>query len=363
MAAPITVYSTNKLPVSGSTSTTLPLALNLDTYPNLKGTFFLDKVFRVEDDFIGMVKSGSTMYSYHNSNRFSKLRAKDESTGEVYLLCNDGGLNTLPFTREEVEAGNFIFDLKAEARFNSSFYSSTTNYGFRGRQRNTSNTGWESWNQVSQTGENGVIAPNDYIVIQSYGFGSERKSMEFEIQPFATNEEGTYYGDSVLIMPKAKAVTFYGDPTIFYIDTPDVGIGTKLYQTEDFGSHYNGSTGTMYLGIAPLKYWIYGYDVFADDYMVIEYRDDTVVVPVTPPYLDYIAWSETSAGDAINQVIYDLRYHSGRLWFDAPNDLWFENWSDSSGFYGVPLDGWYANGDVSGVNQMIYIISGVPQPI
>lgn len=363
MAAPITAYSNNKLPISGSTTTTLPLALNLSSYPNLKGTFFLDKIFRVEDDFIGMVRSGSTMYGYHNPNRFSKVRLKDESNGDVYLLCNDGGLNTIPFVRDVAEASNIIFDIKAEARFNSSYYSSTTSYGFRGRQRNINNSGWEGWNNLVSHYDYGVIPANDYIVIESGGFATDRKGVEFEIQPFATNEEGTYYGDSVYIFPKAKLVTFYGDSTVYYIDTSEVMLGTKLYSDEDFGGYYAGATGTMYLGIAPQKYWVYGYDVWSDTYCVIEYRDDTVVIPETPYKFEYVGWSAWSQADAINQVIYNARLYTGILWYDVDNDLWWGDWTSSAGFFNVPDDGYYASGDVSGIDGELYLIGGVAQPL
>jgi hypothetical protein len=334
------------------------LALNLSSYPNLKGTFFLDKVFRVEDDFIGMVKSGSTMYSYHNTNRFSKVRLKDESNGDIYLLCNDGGLNTIPFVRNVTISNDYIFSLQAQAQFNSSYYSPTMTYGFRGRQRNPSNTGWEGWNVVTQDWQFGIIPSNGSLTIQSYAFSSDRKRVEFQIQPFATNEEGTYYGESVYIFPKAKPVTFYNDPTTYYIDTDEVQHDTKVYSDDEMVIQY---FTPLNLYLDQYRYWVYDYDVAANTFLVLSYIDNTPIPNTQPPKLVYTAYSEISEADAAQQVIYNYNYYNGILWYNPATNIWWANWTESEGFFDVPADGWYANGDISGVNQLIYIVDGVPQ--
>ncbi|GAB1464112.1 hypothetical protein [Pedobacter sp.] len=345
-------------------------------YPNptvFKGKFFCDYLFEIFANnkstggkvtvMVAGVVEGGNMASYHAANRLSNLvlKHKPSSGPEVKVtILNDGGLNTLPFTREELETSAFIFDLKIEARFNSAHYLETTQYGFRGRQRNSSNSDWEPWNAINIVGDYGIIPANDYMIIESFGFASERKGVHFQIQPFITNSEGTYYGQVIEILPKAKPIVFYGDSTTYYIDTLEVGVGTKLFDDEDFGGYHQGPTGTGNYYIDARYYWSYGYDVFSDSYMFLELIDSNP--PVTPTYFDYTGWSETSAGDAENQVLYNAGQYSGRLWWNTEYDTYWTGWTEGGGFVGVPADGWYSWGDVSGVEGTVYLVDGLSTP-
>ncbi|RYY00785.1 hypothetical protein EON78_00090 [bacterium] len=226
MAAPLTVYSTNKLPISGSTTTTLPLALNLGTYTNIKEHFYLDKVFRVEEDFIGMVKVGGANYSYHNPNRFSKLRAKDESNGEVYIICNDGGLNTLGYSTTPTIATAEVGNIQVSSMFKTQYYD-----GF-------SSHGWEvlnTRNGLTGTFENGVMNERT-IATKSYtgwlvSIGAAAGDT-LQVRSYGISPEGIYSSSYQSVVLQARVLNFgydtyasvaktkydYGTYTVIYLD-------------------------------------------------------------------------------------------------------------------------------------------------
>lgn len=239
MAAPLNVYSNYKLPISGSTTGyTLPLALNLSGYTiasedyntNISSNFFLDKIFRVEDDFIGMVLSGGTNYNYHNSNRFSKVRLKDESNGYTYILLNDGGLNT----KGHLPNGNLgyadlnYFALNDDLKIRGSYYAN----GVSGIEiYNIDSNNW-----VRPDGGYWYVAANDESIV----YASELLITNWTNDPYAfdyisyrffhENDEGVIYSDTKLKMVKALEEYFKYDDN--YASVAFAKTGTTAVYTD-----------------------------------------------------------------------------------------------------------------------------------
>ena len=147
-AAPNSAYLTEKLPLQdvGVVKYDNLLALKLVEYgSNIKSLFYLDALLVAKENggskegFCGLVIVGGANAAMHASARWSKGRTSPDGGVTKYIILNDGGLNTLATTLNEAEYSSLIFDIKIEATLKSAHYLNTTQYGFRGRQRNASN--------------------------------------------------------------------------------------------------------------------------------------------------------------------------------------------------------------------------------
>lgn len=340
------------------------------TVAQIKAKFYLDYLFITDDGasgFIGGCHVGSANYEMHNTVRLGSLVVDAEiypADWRTHKLYLDAGLNTKGSAEKTAITSELLFDIRIEALFESSYFAASTAYGFRYRQRNAADTDWEGWATQDLQTLSGAILAQTSAGLESYSASTERKSMPFEIQPYFTNEEGTKYGAAIQIYPKAKSITFYGDATVYYIDTETIVGGTKLYDYDDFTGYHTGPSGAGDFYVDSRYYWRYDYDVSADAWIFIELIDTNPPVPITPLNFHYTGYSESFQSNANAQVTGNAGLYEGDLWQDPDDGVWYTGYTGVSPtfvFSGVPDDGFYAEGDIAEVTSELHLISGVDQ--
>jgi hypothetical protein len=377
MSAPSTAYVGNgaaklKLQKNATVQDLLIANNSYGTLADVKSLFYLDGVVQLKKNgtqgFIGLVNASSNAVNskHHNVSRFSS--GKTTKDGITYYLCNDGGLNTLGKVSFEEILATSIASIQVFATFISSYYASSTAYGFR--YRNFPAGGSGGWFEQNLQPTQGTLAQqgdadNGSSPIVGY------RGVIIEFQAFITNSEGTYYGNSLYVTPTGEPVSlregsFSASPVTFYIDdlyinTASNGNAVRLYTNQDFTGYQNlGGIRRFYT--AANIYYTYGYDVGANDYLFLDYIDETAAIP--PMEFQYRGYSEFSQTNADNQVIYDDMTNMGSLWLDNANQTWHVSYSGTSpnfSFGSFGLDGYYSAGDVSGVTDQLHIINGVQQ--
>lgn len=207
MSAPSSVYSRDVYTL-GSTADPAEvgcmLPLNLSAYggaDNAKALFYLDEIFSQKDSqdkdvFFGCVRTGTKNYRMHAAKRLGKFRFK--STVYEYIVCNDGGLNTLPKASFSISLAyenyyRFSFNVK------SAYYALTTSWGVY--MYNNTN-GQEYYMQLSTAivNANGTFTGSVTYDKKVSGFNA---GDNVSFKPYAINEEGRYIGDGDSVMLKA----------------------------------------------------------------------------------------------------------------------------------------------------------------
>jgi hypothetical protein len=349
---------------------------------DIKNLFYLDAITEVQitDDagniiqtgFIGLAKINGFNYNQHSqAKRFkgSLLAVNDVGVPiDDYVAFNDGGLNTLGKVSFEEILATSIASIQVFATFISSYYASSTAYGFRYRNFQAGGSG--GWIEQNLQPAQGTLAQQGDSDNGSSPIGGQ-KGVIIEFQGFITNSEGTHYGNSFFVTPTGVLVSlregsFSASPVNFYIDdlyinTVSNGNAVRLYSNQDFTGYQNlGGIRRFYT--AANIYYTYGYDVGANDYLFLDYIDETAAIP--PMEFQYRGYSEFSQTDADNQVIYDDMTNMGSLWFNSSNSTWHVSYAGTSpsfSFGSFGADGYYSAGDVSGVTDQLYIINGVQQ--
>lgn len=180
-----------------------------------------------------------------------------------------------------------------------------------------------------------------------------------------TNDEGTFeepFGailELTLVSVLLENNTSWTDnPTTYYIDTSTIEPKTEGGQTQLYTNA--NKTGLITTPIARLWednrfYYTYGYDIESDKYIILSRVDSTA----TPTSWTYHGYSATSQLDADNQVISGTGT-PGTIYYNDGDNTWHISWS--SGVFGALADdGYYAQGDISGVTDTKHLIGGVQQ--
>lgn len=96
------------------------IPLGSDSEATVKSRFYLDKLIRVNDGFVGACVDGGGQQNMHNPARFGSVRFIQN--GVIYRAFTDGGVNTLgeaiSIDVESREAADFIVNTNSKTAFN-----------------------------------------------------------------------------------------------------------------------------------------------------------------------------------------------------------------------------------------------------
>ena len=184
MAAPASAYTGLSLFIGDCEHGQAILAPDYSTF---KTRFYLDEVVGGKEGVVGLVNPLGANAKYHNLvTRQGKGRFGN------YVALNDGGLNT--YGHGEITSINpvaYANRIKLASFFRSAYYANSSVLGYRMRLLG----GGGSWNQTPISGItlNQQLTRTATVDILSAGFTD---SGTYEIQPYITNSEGTFYGDT-----------------------------------------------------------------------------------------------------------------------------------------------------------------------
>lgn len=371
-AAPNSSYLTEKLPLQdvGVVKYDNLLALKLSEYgSNIKSLFYLDALLVAKENggskegFCGLVIVGGANAAMHASTRWSKGRTSPDGGATKYIILNDGGLNT--FGKSEItDIISTVFTaVSIDINAISSYYAASNAYGFQYRTYNPVTASWSNWDTINiQPTEGAISAKSSKSVI---GVVPNIDSpYPIEVRGYFTNDEGTFTGISMPISTTLVSVmledntTWTANPTAYYIDAPSIitvdnGGAVRLYTNDDLTGKIN--TNIAKLWIDSRYYYEFGYDVLSDDYVFLTLVDSTPIDP-TPTYQEYDAYSSVSMADVVYQLFNNIGT-PGILYLNSVDNLWYKEWDLGTGFGDLADDGYYAEGDISGVTGRAFSIS------
>lgn len=312
-AAPSTVYTgkTFELHNVGVVKYDNLLALKLLEYgSNIKTLFYLDNLFIVkngsDEGFIGCIETDVNRLNYliRNPSRFGKGRLRRDTDSKIFIMLNDGGLNTKAFVSDVApDAEQSVLDIKSgDLFFRSAYYSNTDKYGVRYR------TASDAWQESTATG---LPAKSD-ITIGFATMAGVRANTGMEMYGFTQNEEGEFRSASKFILITAGEIFLYlnGVGATYYVsEVPDVG--TQLF------------TDSLLQGLAgPGNYVDYNTSkTYVVDLVGGTYRITQVISAVVPSFntLTYNNYGSTKAGTCliidVDNVMYWTPQQDGNRYY------------------------------------------------
>lgn len=388
MSAPSNSYHNNgntKLPISkGSQENTLVAIYTADYNTNslVKNTFYLDVIFRPEKKvsgalqgtFIGGVIVGGANEIMHNPARFSKQRL-GKTTGTVVKICNDAGLNTLGITvGKPVPSSKVFTNVQIPITYKSAFYVNTDISGWQFRIWNSTTNNWEGWSDGGNLGT--ALQNTQYSFTASVVFSdvsTDLKTHGFQVRPYITNVEGTYYGqisDAIFVtglLTEVKEGDWNtGTPNTFYRDKLDI-LGAEDGRDPGITRFYTDDTlNSLFQPNGIFTYWrdasnwlTYGLSQIAGEYCVI--RTGTASgsgSPSSPLTYDYNGYNQNSQTAAEDEVLNNTGSHVGTLYLDENES---KAWLTYSGSYPAWVfsnkanQGYYAHGNIANVESVLYV--------
>lgn len=335
------------------------LQAKLDTsYDTMKARFYLDELIGCEKGVVGCVIPGGTNALFHNlvtqggKGRINGLIMLNDSLN-TKGICYPGDITSLVFTTIKIE-----FDFKC------SFYNESTSYGCIYRYRLPDDSGWGAWSSdIDIQPVFGGLYPNQSSIKEIQIPSSGSATRKVQARPFIVNSIGRFEGNTIDVTPTLVSVSlesntsWTGNPTTFYID--DTEIQTLVDNSIAVGLYSDSAGVTRYNTVLTLwkdsrYYYEYGYDIGLGGYYFIRIVDSSP--PPSYNIWPYQGYSDFSQMDADDAVIYGFG-PSGNLYESLSDSLFYQDASLTA----LAVDGFYAQGDFSGVVDTKYLLSGVNQ--
>jgi hypothetical protein len=212
---------------------------------NIKALFYLDAITEVEitDDagtviqtgFIGLIINGSYNYNHHAASRQFKgaLPVYDDADNLItdYVALNDGGLNTLGNGANTSQSSSNS-GINLTGNFLSSYYDSSSNYGFR--HKKNSDSVWASINSNTV-----ITSQNGGVITMQIPSGIYVAGDSVNVQAFIVNPEGAYYSNTQTFTVLRVALVWKGPATFasqagsasnvsVFSDTQPAGVGSYI---------------------------------------------------------------------------------------------------------------------------------------
>ena len=330
--------------------------------------FKLDELLRGyktdKTGFVGMIRISPTTtdnYNYHATSRLNGRRITDATTGNIYDIFTDAGLNTKPFLSINTSIDNTTSDLanngfKITLDYRSSYHNATTAYGVRWRKQ-----GDTTYNTITI----GTLAEKIKEVKSAFSVDVDPLDIlyveapyTYEILAFITNSEGTIESpmNNVAISPISETLAFgttttnahlYGTNAIYY----------RSRRIAEEATLYSNSSATIPVGAgfymdksgsAPFFY----YECDSNGVIRIgEYNPLVQRVLYEPS-----GWGRTEA-NAISDANSTSWVPKYTIYFDPNDDLWYANDTGLT----LASDGYWLVGDSEFSYESIYLINGVQQ--
>lgn len=206
MSAPSTVYNTEILEfkLDETTKFSNRLALKLSEYgSNIKTLFYLDLLLIPDkgdtNGFIGAVILGGENANMHATARYGKGRLAYNGSSPVYIILNDGGLNTAGKPTINNNTTQFSNLIRNNYTFLSAYYVDTDFTGVRYR------VGSGAWTEISFL----TTIPQQQSLTVTKDFASTgTKGDLLEMQAVIKNAEKPMYSASTVIALKSAILNY-----------------------------------------------------------------------------------------------------------------------------------------------------------
>lgn len=246
MSAPQSAYSTKTFELHnvGVVKYENLIALKLLEYGvDTKALFYLDLLFIVQNGldvgFIGAMRIGGGKEILHNTARWSKGRLKDGS-GNVYIMLNDAGLNTLGICSLGTPYTEFGSGVKVIITYKTAYYVDTDGLKLRYQINGGAWSEYFVSGNIDRENEGSFLAGiNDA--------GGINPGDQISVQALNINDEGTFSSEiQSFIVPKPSLIMSSGtfgstayanfssniNRATYYFSELSLEVGTRMFVNE-----------------------------------------------------------------------------------------------------------------------------------